>query len=186
MIMEKITKEEIEVIKQAKAGNMSAFNKLFYKYKSFVDNILYSYIKDEDEAKDIANVVFLKVFDKLSKFNDYSSFGGWLRILTKNTAVDYLRTIRTKNISLDTIDPKLQYPDLKKSDKSDVVDKLTCEYIVGLFDQFSPIHKKVCMMFYVDNMTVSQISKTLNISTNTIKSYLFRMRKRLQKQLKLT
>ena len=45
----KITPEEIEIIKKAQAGDKLAFNKLFYKYKGFVDNILYGYIKDKDD-----------------------------------------------------------------------------------------------------------------------------------------
>ena len=59
----KITEEEIALIKSAKAGDESAFNTLFYKYKSFVDNVLFQYIKDMDEAKDLTNIVFLKVYD---------------------------------------------------------------------------------------------------------------------------
>jgi DNA-directed RNA polymerase specialized sigma24 family protein len=60
-----ITDEEIALIKSAQAGNMSAYNKLYYRYKGFTTNLLYQYIKDFDEAKDINNVVWLKVYDKL-------------------------------------------------------------------------------------------------------------------------
>ena len=82
----KITLEEIGIIKDAKAGKESAFNLLYHKYRSFVIDLLNQYIKDIDESKDLSNLVFLKVHQKLSKFKDYHSFGGWLRILTKNTA----------------------------------------------------------------------------------------------------
>ena len=97
----KITPEEIGIIKDAKAGKESAFNMIYYKYKEFVISLLYQYLNDMDEAKDLSNIVFLKVYQKLSKFTDYSSFGGWLRILTKNTAIDYLRTLKNKAISID-------------------------------------------------------------------------------------
>ena len=55
----KITPEEIKVIKAAQEGNIVAFNRIYKKYKSFVSKILYSYIKDKDEANDIANIVLL-------------------------------------------------------------------------------------------------------------------------------
>ena len=64
----RITEEEIRLIKDAKAGSELAFNRIFNKYKGFVDNVLFTYIKDMDEAKDLTNIVFLKVHDKLSKF----------------------------------------------------------------------------------------------------------------------
>lgn len=69
----KITEKEIGIIKDAQAGDKLAFSKLFNMYKGFVDNLLYLYIKDMDEAKEITNVVFLKVYSKLSTFKAYTS-----------------------------------------------------------------------------------------------------------------
>ena len=87
----RITPEEIGIIKRAQAGDESAFSQIFQKYRSFVSKILFSYIKDPDEADDITNVVFLKVYKKLSTFTEYESFGGWLRVLSNRVAIDYLR-----------------------------------------------------------------------------------------------
>ena len=92
----RITEKEIGIIKRAQAGEELAFNQLFKKYKGFVTHLLYQYLKDYDEAKDVTNIVFLKVHDKLSKFVEYDSFGGWLRIITNRTAVDYLRSQKNK------------------------------------------------------------------------------------------
>ena len=74
--LSRITPEEIKTIKDAQAGSMKAFNRIFYRYKPFVENLLYKYINDMDEARDLTNVVFLKVYEKLSKFAAYDSFGG--------------------------------------------------------------------------------------------------------------
>lgn len=71
----------IETIKQAQQGSVKAFNKIFYEYKSFVEYILRDYIKDDDEAKDLANIVFLKIHDKLMSFTDYVNFkGGFVQL----------------------------------------------------------------------------------------------------------
>ena len=48
----RITPAEIQTIKDAQAGSMKAFNRIFYQYKGFVDSVLYAYTKDMDEAKD--------------------------------------------------------------------------------------------------------------------------------------
>ena len=74
MEYQRITQSEIETIKEAQKGNELAFNKLFNRYKEFVDNVLFCYVNDMDEAKDLTNVVFLKVHQKLSTFTDYFSF----------------------------------------------------------------------------------------------------------------
>jgi RNA polymerase sigma-70 factor (ECF subfamily) len=178
----KITPEEIKTIKDAQAGSIKAFNRIFYRYKEFVENLLLQYLKDMDEAKDLTNIVFLKVYDKLSKFTAYDSFGGWLRILTKNTAVDYLRTIGNKiNVSTDDKDKKLQLPDESGDSEISITNKMTYDYLIKLIDTLPPSYRESCKLFYVENMTVAQIAAALNMPPGTIKSNLFRMRKHFQK-----
>ena len=180
----KITPEEIGIIKDAKAGKESAFNQLYYRYKGFVVVLLKSYIKDNDEANDVSNIVFLKVHKKLSKFTDYSSFGGWLRILTKNTAIDYLRTVRSKMVSIDDQGNGIQLSNIEDT-VVECENKLTYKYILEAFDNLPPLRKKVMRLYYENNMTVAQISKAINVPVGTIKSYLHRDRINLKKQLKL-
>ena len=182
----RITPEEIQTIKDAQAGSMKAFNCLFYRYKGFVENLLFRYLNDMDEAKDLTNIVFLKVYDKLSQFTAYDSFGGWLRILTKNTAIDYLRTMNNKvNVSTDDQNKKLQLADESGDSEISIVNKMTYDYLIDLIDTLPPSYRESCKLFYVETMTVAQISEALNIPTGTVKSNLFRMRKHFQKVLKL-
>lgn len=180
----KITQDEIEIIKRAQAGDELAFNQLFYKYKSFVDNLLYKYIQDMDEAKDITNIVFLKVHDKLSMFTDYESFGGWLRILTKNVAIDYLRTIKNK-VSIDINDYKLQANTHIDSIETKLINKITNDKIVKLFNDLPIRAKKICKMYYLDDLSVSEISDSLHVPIGTVKCNLFRSRNLIKNKLKL-
>ena len=180
----KITPEEIKVIKAAQEGNTLAFNRIYKKYKSFVSKILYSYIKDKDEANDIANIVFLKVYEKLEKFTAYDSFGGWLRIITNNTAIDYLRRTKYVPIVSDTLDSRLVSNVPADSNETDLVNRLTYEQLLEEFNALSEHAQKVCKLFYLDNMTSKDIGKTLKMSENTVKSHLRRSRQRLQNKLK--
>lgn len=178
----RITPEEVELIKSAKAGDILAFNKLFYRYKSFVDGILYYYIKDLDEAKDITNIVFLKVYNNLSQFLDFDSFGGWLRILTQRTAIDYLRSIKKAKLVGD-MSERLSLASSISSDEVDLVNRLEYERVIEEFKKFPAHMKQILELFYVNNMTVVQISESLNIPTGTIKSILSRTREKIKKKL---
>ena len=180
----KITPEEIKVIKAAQEGDILAFNCIYKKYKAFVSNILYGYIKDKDEANDIANIVFLKVYDIIEKFTAYESFGGWLRIITNNTAVDYLRRTKHTPVVSDTLDSRLVSNVSASSNEIDLVNRLTYEQLLEEFNALSEQAQKVCRLFYLDNMTSKDIGKTLNMSENTVKSHLRRSRQRLQNKLK--
>lgn len=181
----RITQEEIGIIKKAQAGDESAFNALFYKYKKFVETLLFSYLKDMDEAKDVTNIVFLKVHDKLSLFSDYDSFGGWLRILTNRTAIDYLREMKNKSNVLGDEDGRLPSEESSSSSEDEIVNRLTYEHILTEFEKFPQITCKICKLFYVNNMTVDQISKSLNVPTGTIKSILSRTRRKIKQNLKI-
>ena len=181
-----ITLEEIGIIKRAQAGDESAFNALYYKYKEFVENILYQYLNDMDEAKDVANIVFLKVHKKLSTFTAYDSFGGWLRILTNHTAIDYLRSQKNKRAAADVKEERLS-SDISDSTENDLVNHLTYKELLSEFNKLPEVTRKIFMMFYVNNNTVEEISNAFNpkMSTGTIKSTLSRTRRKLRKQLKI-
>lgn len=138
-----------------------------------------------DEAKEITNVVFLKVHDKLSSFTAYESFGGWLRIITNRTAIDYLREMKNKSDVLGEADSRLPSEQPSGSLEDDIVNRLTCEHLLTLFDKFPKTTRKIFELFYVNNMTVEQIGKALSIPTGTIKSTLSRTRRKLKKQLKI-
>ena len=179
-----ITHEEIALIKSAKAGSELAFTKIFNRYKPFVEGVLMTYIKDEDEAKDIANIVFLKVFNKISTFTNYDTFGGWLRILTKNVAIDYLRTVK-QTYSLQEGTTANEFEESSDDTEKSYIDRMTYENLIAMFDKLPPSYRDACRMFYVDNMPIAEISKALGVPKGTIKSNLHRMRKILRNHLKI-
>lgn len=181
----KITEDEIALIKSAQAGNMPAFDKLYHKYEKFTTNILYKYLKDYDEARDINNIVWLKVYNKLSKFTDYSSFGGWLRVLTNRTAVDYLRELKPTTYVPESSGPCVFDLTQDVSCGESTVDEITYNQILEEFKRFPEDVRKVFELHYVDHLTVSEISNITKIPEGTVKSHLSRRRKQLKKQLKL-
>ena len=81
--------EEIELIKNAQYGDMASFEKLIYSYDRNVLSLAYSYINDQDDAKDIYQEVFLRVFKGLKKFEFRSEFSTWLYRITVNVALTY-------------------------------------------------------------------------------------------------
>lgn len=182
----RITQEEVGMIKKAQEGDKRAFDRIFNKYLPFVEKILFSYLNDMDEARDLANVVFMKVYDKLSTFTAYDSFGGWLRIISNRTAIDYLR--ENKNLSIpvgaleDTISPEVEDD---CNIEEEVVNRLIYEQIIAEFDKFPDKTRQICKLFYVDQLTVEQISNVLSIPTGTIKSMLSRTRSKIKKTFKL-
>ena len=180
-----ITKEEVGMIKRAQAGDERAFNRIFKRYKPLVENILFRYLKDTDEARDLTNEVFLKVYEKLSMFKAYDSFGGWLRILTNNTAIDYLRSTNKSNTCFEPYENVLCSDYEKQTNGEEIINHMTYKQILELFNTFPAFKKEICLMYYQDRMPVKEISEILKVPTGTIKSVLSRTRTKIKKQLKI-
>src|SRR3972149_706234 len=87
--------EETELIKRAQHGDKASFEELIYRYDRNVLSLAYSYINDQDDAKDIYQEVFLRVFKSLKKFEFRSEFSTWLYRITVNVALTY-RTKKSK------------------------------------------------------------------------------------------
>ena len=174
----KSSENEIKLIKQAQAGSERAFNQLFYRYQTFVDKQLIHYIKDEDEAKDLTNIVFIKVKNNLSKFTDYNTFGGWLRIIARNTAIDYLRIRSNKNKFKPKTDDFTKNVEISSSD--DVISSLEIKDIEKYLLKKS---KKQYEVFHciASGLTPLETAKALNMNHNNVKSIISRLRPKLIK-----
>lgn len=182
----RITPEEIALIKDAQAGNELAFNKLFEKYKRFVFIVLNQFINDEDESKDLVNIVFLKVYNKLSTFKEYDSFGGWLRIISNRTAIDYLRKTSNMNQQLDEDSMRLMQYNSTPSLENELVNHISCERIFKEIENLPKDARMVFKLFYKNDLTVDQIANRLKMPKGTVKSHLSRSRKRIKNKLKTT
>jgi RNA polymerase sigma factor (sigma-70 family) len=142
--------------------------------------IVRRYIKDEEEALDVVNQGFVKVFQKIDQYHFGNSFEGWCKRIIINTALDHLRsTKRYRDLfSFDTILPSHQV-------FNDGVNSLSIKELMSLIDTISPISKLVFNMFAIDGYSHKEISEELGISVGTSKWHLSSARKQIQAKLKL-
>jgi len=82
---------DYRLIVKAKAGNSLAFGKLVEKYRDQILNLAYDFSGDYNQAKDIAQEVFLKVFVSISSFEGKSKFSTWLYRVAVNTSLDEIK-----------------------------------------------------------------------------------------------
>lgn len=178
-----ITPEEITLVKNAKEGKPNSFTALFNRYKSFVDHVLYEYLKDMDEARDLTNVVFLKVYHKLPSFTEYKSFGGWLRVISNRVAVDYLR-LRAKHRFDKDVEDDWVVPTKREVDESDLINRMIYQEAVEWLKSLPYPQNRINVLYYCEHYTVEEISQALQVPNGTVKSVLFRTRKDLRKLFK--
>lgn len=153
-------------------------------YKAFYGKMLVvcmRYTKNKEEALDILQDGFVKVFQKLKNFGHKGSLEGWIRRIMVNTAIDYFR--KRKDIFSKT-DEELELDSfVDESIDEQELEKLTvmkAEIVISLIQELSPAYRTVFNMYVIENMTHAEIAERLNINIGTSKSNLAKAKIKLR------
>ncbi len=185
--------EEIELIKKAQHGDMASFEKLIYRYDRKVLSLAYSYIKNQDDAKDIYQDVFLRVFKALKRFEFRSEFSTWLYRITVNVALTH-KTKKDKysyasleeEHSGDDGETRLTYETIADNNSSDerAISSDISENINEAVEKLSPQQKMVFTLKHFEEYKINEIAEMMNLSTGTVKNYLFNATLKMREHLK--
>jgi RNA polymerase sigma-70 factor (ECF subfamily) len=146
-------------------------------YYSYAMGICIRYSRSADEAVEILNDGFLKIFSKLSLYSPGLSFNGWLRKIMINSAIDYFRRNERHYHSLDISHVQ------DESMSETVLDKLSAEEIISLIQRLPPSYRMVFNLFVIEGYHHEEIANQLNITVGTSKSNLAMARNKLKKML---
>ena len=145
------------------------------------------YAKNEDEAKDILQDGFIKVFEKIDKYGFEGSFEGWLRRIIVNTAIDTYRKNK-REYSLNEAMVKDENTTVDFDESTSKYESLSVKDVVNSMQKLSPAYRTVFNLYVMEGMTHKEIADELNISEGTSKSNLAKaklnIRKILNKKLK--
>ena len=180
-----LSAEELTYHVGACALNKRESQKVIYNsFYGYAMAICDRYTKHEEDAVEILNDGFLKIFKEIHHYSPaytdvVSSFKGWLRKIMVYTAIDHYRK-HLKHKMVADIDPVvLQFP----SSGEDALDKISYEEIIRSIQDLSPGYRTVLNLFIIDGLSHDEIAEQLGISTGTSKSNLSKARKQLQKIL---
>lgn len=137
------------------------------------------YSSDLEESKSIFNEGMLKVFQQLDRYSADMSFGGWVRKIMVNTAIDNYRRSKRYQDRFSDIDE--EYVSLTFDES--ILDKISAEELLGLVQQLPPSYRMVFTLYAVEEYTHRDISDKLGISEGTSKSNYAKARAKLQKAL---
>ena len=173
------SKELHTIIRCCLSGDRKAQQKLFSLSYPLAMNVCKTYTNENEEAKSLVNEGMLKVFKHLKKYSFDQSFGGWLRKIMINTAIDYYRKKKIIQERFQSIQDE-DYPDLFQED---VLDKISAEELLNLIQGLPPSYRIVFSLYAVEEFTHKEISEKLGISEGTSKSNYAKAKIKLQKAL---
>ena len=141
------------------------------------------YADDRQEASDILQDAFLKLFEKIRLYNDEGSFEGWVRRIVVNTSIDAIRKKKKAILSDDT---SIYQESNSQTDDDDTnpYEGIDVNDVVEAMQKLSPVYQAVFNMYVMDGMTHQEIADELNINIGTSKSNLSKARQKIKNLLK--
>ncbi len=174
----KISDEEL-IRHYLETQNSKYFEQLYGKYSTKVFSKCISLLKDEGRAQDATQDIFLKIFLNLSKFGGKSKFSTWIYSITYNYCIDLIRKKKKSgNIFSDEIE---RAPDLAEEVPDSALLEMEVKKLKIVLDIIPVGDKAVLLMKYQDDMSIREISETLNKSESAIKMKLKRAKHKAQK-----
>lgn len=164
-----------EIISLYKNGDKKMFKVLIERYSSPIYNFV-SHLTNKDNATDIVQEIFIKIWKKIDNFDfEKSSFKTWIFTIAKNTAIDFLRKKKTISFSDmeineedDSFSEKIPDDELLPDESLQKIQDR--ELLNNLLEKIPIEHKTILLLHYQEEMTFDEISKILNKPLNTIKS----------------
>ncbi len=165
---------------QAERASQKTFYQMFY---GFGMAISMRYCSDKDDAVEIVNDGFLKIFRQLNNFRADQHFEvslkGWMKKIFINTAIDHYRKNQSK-VTGDEIREEL----LDNAEQINALDKLSYNEIIALIQHLSPVYRTVFNLYVIDGYRHEEIARYLGITIGTSKSNLFKARMNIQQMIK--
>ena len=178
---------EAEVVRRAQGGDEAAFRQLVERHQSKVFSIIYGIVRNRNDAEDIAQQVFTKIFFSLKGFDFRSSLLTWVYKITVNECYDYLRKQKVRKLVYES---DLGEDDQRTMENSQIaVDKRPAadvrtekrDYLLKLLERVSEEERTLLIQKEVEGLTIEELAQLTGLNENTIKVKLFRARQKLVK-----
>jgi RNA polymerase sigma-70 factor, ECF subfamily len=172
--MEKSLSDE-NLVKQYLEGDENALKLLIKNNLKAVYNFVYQFLLDKDDADDITQETFVKVWSNIKKFRGDKKFKAWLFRIAKNTALDFLKKKRPVSFSsLKSKDDDIDFVD-KVFDKSPLPDEIVrsadiANILNDAVNKLTAPYRMVLFLYYHDGFNFRQIAETLEEPLHTVKS----------------
>ncbi len=176
--------ELLDVIEACKSGDRKAQHQIYKMLYGKMLGACMRYASDVDEAKDMLQDGFIKVFSNLEKYNGEGSFEGWVRRIVVNTSIDALR--KRKNVRFYSLDDS-EYEWLEDEGDGEIRWNQTLinetERVMKAVNALSPAYRTVFNLYVIEGYQHNEIAEMLGISTGTSKSNLAKAKMNLKNAL---
>jgi len=169
---------EEEIISHCKTGSLKYQELLYKRFYGYAMGIGLRYSLNRDDALEVVNDAFIKVFNSIANFNNDKPFKAWFRTIVVNTAIDR----RRKDLKL------LANVELENAitigNNAEAIENLNAQDILKLMKELPPIQLTIFNLYEIDGYTHEEIALLLNMPASSSRVYLSRAKERLRTLLR--
>lgn len=177
--------EEADLVRRVQARDEMAFREIVDRYQSKVFSIIYGILRNRNDAEDIAQQVFAKIYFSIHSFDFRSSLLTWIYKITVNECYDYLRKKKVRKLvyESDFSDDESVGMERSEPDPAQPVDTRLArrDLVIKLLSKVSAEDRNLMLLKEVEGHSVEELAQLTGMNENTIKVKLFRARQKLLK-----
>jgi RNA polymerase sigma-70 factor, ECF subfamily len=187
-----MTSQESFLIESAQNGDSAAFEELIYRYDKNVLSIALKFVKNQDDAKDIYQEVFLRVFGGLKNFKFKSEFSTWLYRITANVCLTFKEKQKKRSyVSIDDDGDEETSENLGafiKDENSLTPEKILSDsevssHVNKALEKLTSRQKMIFILKHYEGYKIKEIAEIINVGEGTVKKYLFEAVHKLREEL---
>lgn len=179
---ETVEPDDRQLVETIREGDTDAFEQLVRRKTSKVYALCYRIIGNPEDAKDISQLVFIKLWENLEKYDSKYAFDTWLYRMVTNVAIDFIRNRQSRD---NAVNSNLRL--IKTSTDPEQGLHFQRKEIESVFNDIasvlSPKQKTIFVMREMEDLASSEIAKILGCRESTVRNHLFNARKLMQQQL---
>ncbi|MBE6062920.1 MAG: RNA polymerase sigma factor [Clostridium butyricum] len=178
--------EERNLIERCKQYDKYSFMELLKKYEKYLYSLCFSYVQNPQDALDLVQEVYIKIFKNISKFDVNKPFRLWIRKIAVNTCLNFKRTIKNNVISINDYE-EITFGETISSDEDVLENVINTEnklLIKKYLGEISEEYRMVIILRYYEDLSYNEIAEIMNMPLGTVKTKIYRAKALLGKKLK--
>lgn len=179
-----MTENDIELIMRTKTGDLTAFDALMQKYEKLVYKISYGFGRNKDNAFDISQEVFLKVYQKINDLRDTNLFKSWIIKITYNEGLNWVKKNKYQQ-KQDSSEHEIEKVNYAPSNEDEFLAKEHKSELIKSLYNLNTRYRLAVVLRYFEDMPIKDIAQTLQCSEGVVKNMLFRSLRKLKNSLQL-
>ncbi|MCL2287060.1 MAG: RNA polymerase sigma factor [Firmicutes bacterium] len=174
------TRTDMELIKQCLAGDQFGFEELVNRYKNLVYSIILRQTKNKEEANDLAQDVFLKIYRNLESYTSDFKFSTWVMRITSNHIIDQHRKKKMETVSYEAYTSEGGTVGISASPEAEYIKQEQSERINKIISGLPEIYRVPVVLYHQHGLSYQEISDKTGEPVSKIKNRIFRGRKLLK------